>query len=120
MVILFIFVILLTISHRGIPKSPTIIAVAKFKPIWKLNAPPIKFIINISPPPKIEFNISLLIAFNGTENIFPIIQKTAMHPKIINIFVISKFYHYLSLFLLINNYDKIWTNITYTTWFFLK
>lgn len=61
---------------------PTNIAVTIFKPIWKFHTAPIKFIININSPPKTEFIINLNNAFNGTENIFPIIHKTIIHPKI--------------------------------------
>ena len=100
----------------GIPKSPTNTAVITFNPIWNPQAEPIKFIINISNPPKTEFTINLNNAFNGTENIFPIIHKTAIHPKITKALEKSNFYHHSFS----NMYDKNWTNITYPTWFFLK
>ena len=95
---------------------PTNIAVTIFKPIWKFHTAPIKFIININSPPKTEFIINLNNAFNGTENIFPIIHKTIIHPKITKALEKSNFYHPSFS----NMYDKNWTNITYPTWFFLK
>ena len=95
---------------------PTNIAVTIFKPIWKFHTAPIKFIININSPPKTEFIINLNNAFNGTENIFPIIHKTNIHPKITKALEKSNFYHHSFS----NMYDKNWTNITYPTWFFLK
>lgn len=95
---------------------PTNIAVTIFKPIWKFHTAPIKFIININSPPKTEFIINLNNAFNGTENIFPIIHKTTIHPKITKALEKSNFYHHSFS----NMYDKNWTNITYPTWFFLK
>lgn len=95
---------------------PTNIAVTMFKPIWKFHTAPIKFIININSPPKTEFIINLNNAFNGTENIFPIIHKTIIHPKITKALEKSNFYHHSFS----NMYDKNWTNITYPTWFFLK
>lgn len=93
---------------------PTNIAVTIFKPIWKFHTAPIKFIININSPPKTEFIINLNNAFNGTENIFPIIHKTIIHPKITKALEKSNFYHHSFS----NMYDKNWTNITYPTWFF--
>lgn len=95
---------------------PTNIAVTIFKPIWKFHTAPIKFIININSPPKTEFIINLNNAFNGTENIFPIIHKTTIHPKITKALEKSNFYHHSFS----NMYDKNWTNIPYPTWFFLK
>ena len=95
---------------------PTNIAVTIFKPIWKFHTAPIKFIINNNSPPKTELIINLNNAFNGTENIFPIIHKTIIHPKITKALEKSNFYHHSFS----NMYDKNWTNITYPTWFFLK
>lgn len=100
----------------GIPKRPTNTAVTTFNPIWNPHAEPIRFIINISSPPNTDFTINLNNAFNGTENIFPTIHKTTIHPKITKALEKSNFYHHSFS----NMYDKNWTNITYPTWFFLK
>lgn len=40
----------------GIPKILTNIIVKKFKPMWKLKYPPIKFMSRMSKAPRIEFN----------------------------------------------------------------
>lgn len=101
----------------GIPNIPTNNAVPILRPIWNSNALPTKLIKNIINPPKIELATNLKIALNGIENTFPIIHSIAIHPKIIIAEEKSKFYHPT---LFTNSYDKIWTNITYTTWFFLK
>lgn len=100
----------------GKPRRPTNKDVPTLMPIWKPHIEPTKFIINISKAPKTEFIISLIIAFNGTANILPIIHKTIIQLKIIKILEKSNFYHHTFN----NTYDKNWTNITYTTWFFLK
>lgn len=63
------------------PNIPTIIVVIMFKPIWKLNIPPIKLITNIKIPPIIELNINFNINFNGTINILPIINKKNIQAK---------------------------------------
>lgn len=68
----------------GIPNTPTTNEVSTFNPIWNWNALPIKLIIKIISPPKIEFIMSLKIAFIGIENIFPIIHNPIIQPKIIN------------------------------------
>lgn len=63
------------------PNIPTIIVVIMFNPIWKLNIPPIKLIINIKIPPIIELNTNFNINFNGTINILPIINKKNIQAK---------------------------------------
>lgn len=65
----------------GKPNIPTTIAVTIFRPIWNPHIPPIKFIINISIPPKTEFSISLNKAFSGTAKILPIINNNNIHAK---------------------------------------
>lgn len=76
-----IYLKLLIKLHRGTPSIPTTIAVKIFKPIWKLNIPPIKLITNIKIPPITELNISFNINFNGTINILPIINKKNIQAK---------------------------------------
>lgn len=49
----------------GTPKRLTNIIVKKFKPIWKLNSPPMKLIINIIKTPMKEFKKSLNINLSG-------------------------------------------------------
>lgn len=78
----------------GIPKIPTKMEVPTFNPIWNEKAPPIKLIIKIRIPPKIEFAINLKIAFNGIENIFPTTHRPTIQPKIIITVEKSKFYHH--------------------------
>lgn len=50
----------------GIPKIPTVNAVPIFNPIWKEKALPIKLMIVINIPPKIEFSAIFPIIFKGT------------------------------------------------------
>ena len=54
---------------------PVIKEVPMFKPMWKLNKLPIKFVIKISIPPKIELPIILAITFNGNKKNLPITNK---------------------------------------------
>lgn len=49
----------------GIPKRLTNIIVKKFKPIWKLNRPPIRLMSKISIVPIKEFKKSLKINLSG-------------------------------------------------------
>ena len=65
----------------GTPNIPTTIAVPILSPIWKLNAVPIRFIININIPPNIAFPINFNILFNGNINILPIISKKNIQAK---------------------------------------
>lgn len=88
------------------PNIPTTNDVTTLSPMWKENAFPIKLMIKIKIPPKIEFNINFKIAFSGIENTFPITQKIIIHPKIITIFETSKFYHHTSLLFLITFLEK--------------
>ena len=53
----------------GMPKILTNMIVKKFKPIWKLKRPPIKFISSISIIPIKEFKKSLPITLSGSMNI---------------------------------------------------
>ena len=76
---------------------------------------PIKLMTKIRMPPKIEFPINFPIAFNGIEKNFPSSHKPITQPIIIKILEMSKFYH-----LPFHTYDRIWTNMTYPTRFFLK
>ena len=76
------------------PNKPTSIEVTTFKPTWNPHIEPIKFIMKIINPPITEFTTNLIIAFNGTENTFPIIHKAIIHPKIIKPFEKSNFYHH--------------------------
>ena len=69
-------------------------AVTIFNPIWNFHVEPIKFIINISSPPNVEFTTNLSNAFNGTKNILPTIHKTTIHPKITKTLEKSNFYHH--------------------------
>ncbi len=78
----------------GIPKTPTKIAVAIFKPIWKPKVLPTKLMKKIRIPPKIEFTINFIIAFKGMEKTFPTIHKTIIHAKIVKPLEKSKFYHH--------------------------
>ncbi len=73
---------------------PTKIEVPIFNPMWNEKVPPIRFMIKISIPPKIEFAINLKTAFNGIENIFPIIHNPIIQLKIIITVEKSKFYHH--------------------------
>ena len=66
---------------REIPNIPTTIAVTIFNPMWKLNAAPIKFIININIPPSIELPIIFSILFNGIIKILPIINRKNIQAK---------------------------------------
>ena len=59
------------------------IDVYKFKPIWNPQVAPIKFIIHIKTPPKIELKTSLIIHFIGTINILP--KTNNIHIQDINI-----------------------------------
>lgn len=72
---------MLVILLRGIPNIPTVIAVPTLRPIWKLKAVPIKFIININIPPKIAFPTNFNMLFNGNINILPIINKKNIQAK---------------------------------------
>ena len=65
----------------GIPNIPTNIAVTIFNPMWKLNSPPIRFIIYINTPPIIELNTNFNIVFIGNINSLPNIIKNAIHAK---------------------------------------
>lgn len=65
----------------GIPKILTNIIVKKFKPIWKLNNPPIKLMNKIIIAPINEFKKSLKINFSGNMKILHntnIIQRPEM------------------------------------------
>lgn len=76
---------------------PTKMEVPIFNPIWNEKALPIRFITKIKIPPKTEFAINLKIALSGIENIFPTIHKPTIHPKIMKIVEMSKFYHHTLL-----------------------
>lgn len=65
----------------GIPNIPTINAFIIFNPMWKLNSPPIKFIINIKSPPSAEFRTNFNIIFIGAVNSFPNINMNDIHAK---------------------------------------
>ena len=86
------FIITITIAP-GIPKMPTKIEVIKFNPIWKLKKEPIKLIINIVNPPRIEFKINLSIVFIGTINILPNINKKKIQAIYVIILLKSIFNH---------------------------
>ena len=75
----------------GIPSIPTNIAVTMFKPIWKLNTPPTRFIKYINIPPNIELNTNFSIVFIGNINNFPNITKNAIHAKYVIIVLVSNF-----------------------------
>lgn len=72
---------------------PTKREVPTLSPIWNEKAPPIRLIIKMRSPPRMEFITNLKIAFNGIENIFPTIHKPIIHPIIIITVEKSKFYH---------------------------
>lgn len=72
---------------------PTNIEVIKFNPIWKLKKDPIKLIINIVNPPRIEFKTNLSIVFIGTINIFPNMNKKKIHAIYVIILLKSNLYH---------------------------
>ena len=75
----------------GIPKIPTKIEVIKFNPIWKLKNDPIRLIINIVNPPKIEFITNLNIVFIGMINILPNINKKKIQAIYVIIYLKSTF-----------------------------
>lgn len=77
----------------GIPRIPMIRAFIILSPIWKLKALPIKLIININIPPNIEFPISFIIHFRGTEKILPIKNKKNIQAKYVIIVFVSNSNH---------------------------
>ena len=68
--------------------------VPTFSPIWNEKALPIRFMMKINIPPKIEFAINLKTALSGIENNFPTIHNPTIQPKIIKTVEKSKFYHH--------------------------
>lgn len=68
----------------GTPRMLTNIMVKKFKPMWKLNKFPIKFITRIMTAPINEFSKSLSMTFRGTIKILQstnIMHKPARYVK---------------------------------------
>ena len=74
----------------GIPKSPTIIDVIIFNPIWKFKNSPTRFIRKIIIPPITEFIINFNIVLSGTIKIFPKINKKNKHAVNAIILLYSK------------------------------
>lgn len=95
----------------GMPSIPINIEVKIFNPIWKLNIEPIKFIIYIKSPPKIEFNINLHILLIGKINILPIKNIKNIHANIAIKLFVSKLYPPRK-FIFSIPYAIPWTNIT--------
>ena len=57
-----------------------------FSPIWKLNPAPIKLIMYIVTPPKMEFKTNLSTFFIGKIKILPKINKKHIHAKYVRTF----------------------------------
>lgn len=71
----------------GNPNNPIIILVKKFNPIWNPNVPPIKLMIYITTPPKIEFITNFRILVSGTIKILPNIKIKQIQAKYVIILI---------------------------------
>lgn len=66
--------------------------VKKFRPIWKLKKPPIKFKRSIRIAPKHEFKISLNATFSGTIKILQRTKRIHKPDKYVKTLINSKIY----------------------------
>ena len=75
--------------------------------MWKLNPAPIKLIMYIVTPPKMEFKTNLSTFFIGKIKILPNINKKHIHAKYVSILTFIKFhflYYKIKLLSIKSNY----------------